>query len=159
MIPRGMFGRSAIRNNMNRLFVMASAVLLAFLLMSQTQKPAAKGGAMAAAIARGKVVYEATCQPCHQVDGGGASNMNPPLTRTKWVLGDKAKLAQIVLKGLPGGQIEIDGDTFHNPMPAQESVLTDQQIADVLTYIRNNFGNKASAVTVAEVKAIRAKTK
>lgn len=144
---------------MNRLFVMASAVLLAFLLMSQTQKPAAKGGAMAAAIARGKVVYEATCQPCHQVDGGGASNMNPPLTRTKWVLGDKAKLAQIVLKGLPGGQIEIDGDTFHNPMPAQESVLTDQQIADVLTYIRNNFGNKASAVTVAEVKAIRAKTK
>ena len=85
--------------------------------------------------------------------------MNPPLSRTKWVLGDKAKLAQIVLKGLPGGQIEIDGDTFHNPMPAQESVLSDQQIADVLTFIRNNFGNKASAVTAAEVKAIRVKTK
>lgn len=75
------------------------------------------------------------------------------------MLGDKAKLAQIVLKGLPGGQIEIDGDTFHNPMPAQESVLTDQQIADVLTFIRNNFGNKASAVTVGDVKATRAKTK
>lgn len=85
--------------------------------------------------------------------------MNPPLTRTKWVLGDKAKLALIVLKGLPGGQIEIDGDTFHNPMPAQESVLSDQQIADVLTFIRNNFGNKASAVKAVEVKMVRAKTR
>ncbi|MDO6432401.1 cytochrome c [Flavitalea sp. BT771] len=144
---------------MNRLFVMASTALLAFLLMSQTQKPAAKGGALAASIARGKVVYESTCQPCHMADGGGAPNMNPPLSRTKWVLGDKVKLAQIVLKGLPGGQIEIDGDTFHNPMPAQESVLSDQQIADVLTFVRNNFGNKASAVTVAEVKASRGRMK
>ena len=138
---------------------MASASLLAFLLMSQTQKPAATGGGAAASIARGKVVYESTCLPCHQADGGGVSNMNPPLTRTKWVLGDKAKLALIVLKGLPGGQIEIDGDTFHNPMPAQESVLSDQQIADVLTFIRNNFGNKASAVKAVEVKMVRAKTK
>jgi len=62
-----------------------------------------------------------------------------------------------VLKGLPGGQIEIDGDPFHNPMPAQESVLSDQQIADVLTFIRNNFGNKASAVTAGEVKVMRGK--
>jgi len=85
--------------------------------------------------------------------------MNPPLSRTKWVLGDKGQLAKIVLMGLPGGQIDIDGDTFHNPMPAQASVLSDQQIADVLTYIRNNFGNKASAVTVGEVKVARAKMK
>lgn len=139
--------------------MVAATGLLAIILMSQTKKPAAKGGNVTAAIARGKVVYESTCLPCHQADGGGVSNMNPPLSRTKWVLGDKAKLAQIVLKGLPGGQIEIDGDTFHNPMPAQESVLSDQQIADVLTFIRNNFGNKASVVTAAEVKAVRAKTK
>lgn len=146
---------------------MASAVSLAIVLMSQTKKPVAnkagsgpgKGGGLAAAIARGKVVYESTCLPCHQADGLGVPNMNPPLSRTKWVLGDKAKLAQIVLNGLPGGQIDIDGDTFHNPMPAQASVLSDQQIADVLTYVRNNFGNKASVVTMAEVKAVRAKIK
>lgn len=161
---------------MKKLFMMASAVLLAIILMSQTKKPAVQakpatagkkpvagatsvGGGVTASIARGKIVYDATCLPCHQADGLGVSNMNPPLSKTKWVLGDKGKLAQIVLKGLPGGQIDIDGDTFHNPMPAQESVLTDQQIADVLTFIRNNFGNKASAVAVTEVKAARAKGK
>jgi len=150
---------------MKRLFFMASAISLAIILMSQTKKPVAgksgsgpgKGGGSAASIARGKVVYESTCLPCHQVDGLGVPNMNPPLSKTKWVLGEKAKLAQIVLNGLPGGQIDIDGDTFHNPMPAQASVLSDQQIADVLTYVRNNFGNKASAVTAAEVKVVRGK--
>jgi mono/diheme cytochrome c family protein len=112
-----------------------------------------------AAIARGKTVYENTCLACHQPDGSGVPNMNPPLVKTKWVLGDKKALAKIVLKGLQGGEIEIDGDKFHNPMPPLETVLSDQEIADVLTYVRNSFGNKASLVTVAEVKALRAKLK
>jgi mono/diheme cytochrome c family protein len=112
-----------------------------------------------AAIARGKSVYEAYCLACHQHDGSGVENMNPPLVKTKWVLGDKKVLTKIVLKGLQGGEIEIDGDKFHNPMPPQESVLKDQEIADVLTYVRNSFGNKASMVTAAEVKAMRAKLK
>jgi mono/diheme cytochrome c family protein len=85
--------------------------------------------------------------------------MNPPLSKTKWVLGDKKALIKIVLKGLTGGEIEIDGDKFHNPMPPQESTLSDQEIADVLTYIRNSFGNKASLVAVGEVKAMRTKLK
>jgi mono/diheme cytochrome c family protein len=112
-----------------------------------------------AAIARGKTVYENTCLACHQPDGSGVPNMNPPLVKTKWVLGDKKALGKIVLKGLQGGEIDIDGDKFHNPMPPLESVLSDQEIADVLTYVRNSFGNKASLVTVAEIKALRAKLK
>ena len=100
-------------------------------------------------------MYEASCLTCHQADAGGVPNMNPPLIKTKWVLGNKTALATIVLKGLKGGEISIDGDTFSNPMPAQETVLSDQQIADVLTYVRNSFGNKASAVTIAEVAAAR----
>lgn len=143
-------------------------MLLAFFLMSQTQKPAQtkpavkpatapiKAG-MAASIARGKEVYLQTCLACHQADGLGVQNMNPPLVKTKWVLGDKTILVQVVLKGL-SQEIEIDGDSYHNVMPARTE-LQDQQIADVLTYVRNSFGNKASAVTAAEVKAIRAKTK
>jgi len=109
-----------------------------------------------ASMERGQKVYEGTCLACHQADAGGVPNLNPPLIKTKWVLGNKTVLAKIVLKGLKGGEINIDGDTFNNPMPAQETVLTDQQVADVLTYVRNSFGNKASAVTVAEVKAARA---
>jgi mono/diheme cytochrome c family protein len=102
----------------------------------------------------GRNVYETTCLPCHQADGSGVPGLNPPLKKTKWVLGDKKELIDIVLKGLDK-EIEIDGEYYANPMPAQ-SHLTDQQIADVLTYIRSNFGNKASAVTPAEVKKQRA---
>ncbi|MFT3936126.1 MAG: cytochrome c [Chitinophagaceae bacterium] len=108
-----------------------------------------------ASIDRGEKVYQKVCLACHQPDGLGVDRMNPPLAKTKWVLGDKKALAKIVLNGLKGGEIEIDGDDFHNPMPPQSSQLDDQQIADVLTFVRNNFGNKASAVTVADVKAAR----
>ena len=124
-------------------------------------QPMQQPAGLKAAIARGKKVYEGTgtCLACHQPDGSGVPNMNPPLVKTKWVLGDKKALTKIVLKGLQGGEIEIDGDKFHNPMPPMESTLTDQEIADVLTFVRNSFGNKASMVTVAEVKAMRAKLK
>ena len=81
--------------------------------------------------------------------------MNPPLVKTKWVLGDKKKLINILLNGMDEG-IEINGETFNSVMPAQ-AMLSDREIADVLTYVRNSFGNKASAVNVAEVKKQRGK--
>lgn len=83
--------------------------------------------------------------------------MNPPLIKTEYVLGDKSRLIGIVLKGF-NEKIEIDGEKFANPMP-ELSILKDREIADVLTYVRSNFGNKASAVTVEEVKAVRSKLK
>lgn len=124
------------------------------LLMSYT---APQPAPLKAAMTRGKKVYDEVCMACHQPDAGGVPRMNPPLIKTKYVLGDKKALIKIVLKGLKGGEVEIDGDRYENPMPPQESVLTDQQIADVLTYVRNSFGNKASLVTPAEVKAQRGK--
>jgi len=129
--------------------IICSIVLFSFVTPQQT--------GIKASIQRGQKVYETTCLACHQADAGGVPNMNPPLIKTKWVLGDKKALAKIVLHGLKGGEVNIDGDTFSNPMPAQETVMTDQQIADVLTYVRNSFGNKASAVAVADVTAARAK--
>jgi mono/diheme cytochrome c family protein len=105
----------------------------------------------------GKKVYETTCLPCHQADGSGVPGLNPPLKKTKWVLGDKKDLINIVLKGMDT-EIEIDGEYFDNPMPSQAH-LSDQEIADVLTFIRSNFDNKASAVTPAEVKKQRAAIK
>ncbi|WP_205512663.1 c-type cytochrome [Longitalea arenae] len=141
-----------MKRSMLLVLVLFIATAFAF---QQKQQPAG----LKAAIARGKTVYENACLACHQPDGSGVPNMNPPLIKTKWVLGDKKALTKIVLKGLQGGEIEIDGDKYHNPMPPQESVLNDQEIADVLTYVRNSFGNKASMVTAAEVKALRAKLK
>lgn len=104
---------------------------------------------------RGKLVYETVCLACHQADGGGVPRMNPPLIKTTYVLGDKSRLIKIVLNGLQGGELEVSGENYENPMPAQKDNLTDQQIADVLTYVRNQFGNKASAVTAAEVSGVR----
>lgn len=108
-------------------------------------------------IAAGKKVFKKYCISCHQADGGGVPNMNPPLIQTSFVLGNKDTLINIVLKGLKN--VTIDDKTYNNPMPALGSVLKDQQIADVLTYVRNSFGNKASAITVSEVKAVRSKKK
>lgn len=108
-------------------------------------------------LAAGQQLYSKVCITCHQKDGGGVPRLNPPLIKTSYVLGDKANLIQIVLKGL-NKPIEIEDEQYTNPMPAQAQ-LTDQQIADVLSFVRNSFGNKASVVTPAEVKAVRAKTK
>jgi mono/diheme cytochrome c family protein len=117
-----------------------------------TQQPDIK-----ASVQRGKKVYETYCLSCHQPDGKGMPKMNPPLTKTKQVLGNKTQLINIILLGLDEEMV-INGETYFNPMPSQPH-LKDQEIADVLTYVRNSFGNKATMVTVAEVKAARAKIK
>ncbi|TGE06225.1 c-type cytochrome [Hymenobacter fodinae] len=110
----------------------------------------------AATLTAGKAVYVQNCLTCHQADGGGVDGLNPPLTKTTWVLGDKTRLVKVVLNGLQGE--DIDGEPYNNVMPAFD-ILTDQQIADVLTYVRNSFGNKASAIKAPEVKTIRATNK
>ena len=108
-------------------------------------------------IAEGKKVFSKYCISCHQADGGGVPYLNPPLIKTSYVLGNKDSLIHIILHGL-NQNIEIEDQVFTNPMPAL-NILKDQEIADVLTYVRNSFGNKASAVTPAEVKSMRSKSK
>lgn len=129
-------------------------VITAFAVKAQAQTTASTGNAASqAAAARGKTVYTTYCLSCHQANGGGVPNLNPPLSKTTFVLGDKKKLIGILLKGM-NEEVEINGNYFSNTMPAQ-AFLKDQEIADVLTYVRSNFGNKASAVTATEVKAVR----
>lgn len=102
----------------------------------------------------GKAVYDTYCLTCHQADGYGVPGLNPPIVKTEWVLGDKTRLINVVLKGL-NTPININGQTYRNPMPAH-AFLTDSEIANVLSYIRSNFGNKASAIKAEEVKMVRA---
>jgi mono/diheme cytochrome c family protein len=96
---------------------------------------------------------------CHQQDGGGVPHLNPPLDGASAVKGkDKNRLIQIILKGM-SDRVEIDGEYYSNNM-ATHADLSDQQIADVLNYIRNAWSNRSPvAVTVAEVKTVRSKTK
>ncbi len=103
---------------------------------------------------KGKLIYEQSCLPCHQADAGGVPGMTPPLRKSPYVQGAPARLIGIVLKGLNDG-VEIDGDTYSNPMPPFGGVLKDQDIADVLSYLRSHFGNKAGAISMQQVSRIR----
>jgi len=137
------------------LFVLA--LLYTGKLYAQNKHIAKHSGGTTASIVRGKVVYQNICLACHMADGKGVPTMNPPLVQTTYVLGDKAALIKIVLNGFKE-DVEINGQTFSNNMTPHAD-LKDRQIADVLTYVRKSFGNKASAVTMAEVKKVRAANK
>lgn len=102
----------------------------------------------------GKTIYIQRCLSCHQTDGSGILNVNPPLTR-KEVIDDKKKLVDMVIGGLDTHE-EINGISYSNVMPPNPK-MTDQEIADLLTYVRNSFGNRASAIKSREVKSLRNK--
>jgi mono/diheme cytochrome c family protein len=105
----------------------------------------------------GAKIYRVYCGACHQRNGQGASGRFPPLAQTSWVTGDKKKLINIVLRGLEG-HIVVNGKPFDGNMP-QHSFLKDEEIANVLTHIRQNFGNKASEITTKEVSDARSASK
>ncbi len=128
--------------------------LLAVLLMVGATVALRAQSSLKSQIINGKKVYQKNCLTCHQVNGGGVPKMNPPLIDAAFVKGDKKKLIQWVLLGSVE-KVPIDGKYYSNNMPPQ-GTLADQDIADVLTYIRNNFKNKASAISVTDVKNTRA---
>lgn len=137
-------------------FLIFCMIILPALLKAQGNHCAVKKTPYRLSMDSGKKIYSVQCLTCHQADGLGVSNMNPPLNG-KGILGDKKKLIAIVIKGLTTHE-EIDGQTYQNVMPAHPE-MKDQDIADVLTYIRNSFGNKASSVKVSEVKLARSMLK
>ncbi len=101
----------------------------------------------------GKAVYEKYCLTCHQADGSGVPNMHPPLTPGSWVGNDPNELIAIMMKGL-SGKIEVNGEVYKNYMPSHAQ-LTDEEIADVLSYVRSSFGNNFDPVTPEMVKKVR----
>ena len=104
-------------------------------------------------LSEGQKLYYTYCSACHQVDGKGAGGRFPTLAGTDWVLGEKSKLIYTVLNGLEGS-IEVKGESYSGLMP-QHSFLNDEDISVILTYIRSNFGNNASAVEIEEVRKVR----
>ena len=109
----------------------------------------------------GRSVYnkEGYCGTCHQPDGKGlpASGF-PPLAESEWVTENTERLIKLTLKGLQG-PITVAGKEYPGqvPMTSFEILLSDEEIAAVLTYIRKSFGNSADAVEDELVKKIRAK--
>ena len=106
----------------------------------------------------GKKIYETRCLVCHQSDGGGVPNMNPPLDGATNVNGkDIARLVKIIRNGYDE-RVALDGMYYNNAMTANPD-LKEDAIADVLTYIRTSWSNKAGVVTTSQVKAALLKNK
>ena len=97
----------------------------------------------------GQNVYQQNCAACHQPTGLGIPDVFPPLAQSDFLMADKARSIRVVKQGLQG-EIMVNGKKYNNVMPAMS--LTDEEIANVLTYIRNSWGNKGDAVTPDEVR-------
>ena len=110
----------------------------------------------------GHEVYfrDAHCATCHQANGKGLDPAFPPLEDSIYVHGDPERLIKLTLHGLMG-PFELHGKKFNGqvPMTPFGGMLDDQEVADVLTYVRNHYGNKASAITPEQVKKVREETK
>ena len=98
------------------------------------------------------------CTTCHQENGKGLSAANyPPIVGTKWALGNEDRLIKLTLKGIVGPIKVLDKEyPGHVPMTPYEGLMNDEEIAAVLTYVRNAFGNKASVISAEQVKKVRA---
>jgi nitrite reductase (NO-forming) len=105
-----------------------------------------------ASIARGKDVYTAQCISCHQEQGEGIEDVFPPLAKSDYLMADKTRSIKQTLHGV-SGEIKVNGKIYNSEMSGFD--LTDEEVSDVLNYIRNSWGNKGAAVTPQEVTAAR----
>jgi mono/diheme cytochrome c family protein len=105
-----------------------------------------------ASIARGEDVYAAQCLSCHQEQGEGIEDVYPPLAKSDYLMADKVRSIKQTLHGL-SGEIKVNGKTYNGEMSSFD--LTDEEVSDVLNYVRNSWGNKGAAVTPQEVSAAR----
>lgn len=101
----------------------------------------------------GQEIYNG-CSQCHQGSGMGLAGQFPPLAGSEYVTGDVRRLAAILINGI-NGELVVNGSTYNAQMPTWKDTYNDEELAAVMTYIRNSFGNKAEAVTKQQVEAVR----
>jgi mono/diheme cytochrome c family protein len=128
-------------------------VYMPYTSLADLQACQPRGGGIS--LERGRAVYENICGLCHNSDGKGKPAQAPPFVGSQWVLGSPDRLIRIPLSGL-SGPVQVEGAQWNLSMPAMGAALPDDDLAAVLTYIRQSWGNKASAITPEQVKAARA---
>lgn len=130
------------------------------LVVNEHAKREKPGAGVAVVLTRaqlGKRVYATTCIACHQANGMGVPGLYPHLVGSEWALGSEERIIRIVLHGL-NGPITVGGKDFNNVMAPLGAVLKDEQIANVLSYVRAEWGNNAPEVEPGTVAKIRAET-
>jgi mono/diheme cytochrome c family protein len=109
---------------------------------------------LAKSIERGKDVYTNYCMSCHLIDGNATPDVYPPLANADYLKKPGKELINVILEG-QSGEVIVNGSKYDDEMPEQ-SYLSDDQIADVLNYIKNSWGNKLpDTITPALVKTLR----
>ena len=146
-------------------FILAYVVYGCYYFVSHDTPPEWQGdptaqdqAAVAAAGGPGAAVYNAKCAVCHQMDGQGLPGVYPTLVGSDFATGDPAIPVRIVLNGFQG-PIERNGQKFNGVMQPWRNDLTDQEIADVLNFVRTTWGNSAPEIDPATVAEIREATK
>jgi nitrite reductase (NO-forming) len=105
----------------------------------------------------GEVLFKGTCSACHQDTGAGIPNVFPPLAKSDFLVADRKRAIGIALNGLTG-PVTVNGNTFNSVMPPM-SQLNDDEIANILTFALNSWGNNGGVVTAKEVTQMLATTK
>ena len=124
------------------------------MLASFSFKSVDQSDALKKSMAAGKTTYDAVCLACHMDKGQGIPNVFPPLAKSDYLMKDVDRNITNLIKGLQG-EITVNGKKYNQVMPP--SGLDDADIANVLNYVMNSFGNKAEKmVTEAQVKKVRA---
>jgi nitrite reductase (NO-forming) len=121
------------------------------------QATASKSLTLEQQIKAGEVLFKGTCSACHQDKGQGIPDVFPPLAGSDYLVSDKQRAVGIVLNGLTG-KVSVNGKTYDSVMPPM-SQLNDDEVANILTFTLNSWGNKGGTVTAEQVKAVRAGTK
>jgi mono/diheme cytochrome c family protein len=129
------------------LIFMASAITLTLVSFQKKQSFDLK-----ASIARGKDVYVTYCMSCHMEQGEGIEGVYPPLAKSDYLMADKKRSINQVLRGA-SGEMKVNGIVYNTEMLAVD--ISDQEVSDLLNYVRNSFGNKGDAVTPDQVKTLR----
>lgn len=114
---------------------------------------------------KGSALFLSTCQTCHAPDGNGIASLAPPLNKSEWITGDKNKLIAIVLYGLTG-PVKVNGHVYEAPeitadMPGigHSDEISDEDIAQLLSFLRKSWQNDAGKIEVKDIKQIRQKLK
>ena len=102
----------------------------------------------------GRTQFESYCAACHRYDGEGMGEA-PPLAASSWVRGPENRLIKIVLHGVQGS-IEVNGRTYDREMPGFGKILSDADVASLLSYVRRRFGGASKLITPAAVSQVRA---
>jgi mono/diheme cytochrome c family protein len=105
----------------------------------------------------GGLLFKGTCSTCHQDNGQGLQNVFPPLAKSDYLLGDPQRAIAVVLNGLTG-PVTVNGSTYNSVMPPM-SQLNDDEVANILTYVLNTWGNNGPAISAEQVAKVRATTK